>query len=136
MNENERNYFRYFFEILIAKYLEIEQIKPNTITEKFDYSLIAFKYSDLLNCATDYLNNLYNCNKSQLIMTLIEATIIYLRLINKQITLNTKLNIKSQGNLFAIGFIEMYFRTNSIRYTRNKLEKYLYKIQNIAKISN
>jgi len=130
---DEIQLYRYFFEILIQKYLEIENTTPKTLTEKFDYSIISANYSNLVRLSNDYLNELYNHPDSKLILTLINATLLYIKLLDKQIYLNNKLVLKSQGDIFSITLLSYIIHTISILRCRKKLEKKLDLLNSIIK---
>ncbi len=119
-------YFRYFFEVLLNGYMEIENYNPQCINENFDYNIIESKYNHLKSIAEDYTTQLHNESQTYLIIKLINSTKLYLDLIDKSIFLNSLLIKKAAGINISVN--EYTNALNDMFNSRKKLEKFIEKI--------
>lgn len=119
-------YFRYFFEVLLNGYMEIENYNQQCINENFDYNIIESKYNHLKSIAEDYTTQLHNESQTYLIIKLINSTKLYLDLIDKSIFLNSLLIKKAAGINISIN--EYTNALNDMFNSRKELEKFIEKI--------
>ena len=125
-NKQQDLYFRYFFEVLLNGYMEIENYNPQCIHENFDYNIIESKYNHLKSIAEDYTTQLHNESQTYLIIKLINSTKLYLDLIDKSIFLNSILIKKADGINISVN--EYTNALNDMFNSRKKLEKFIEKI--------
>ena len=97
----------YFYDVLIKKYFEIQsQSQPkgliNILFKKIDYNQIAIYYEELLKIDDEYAEELYKQHdESILYKRLLVCNETFCELLEKEIELNKKLDIKCKNGNFT-----------------------------------